>query len=94
MQGFIQDFPLGVGKSRGRGISIYEKEGSGRQIPTSINMPQLIFQSAESAPPLPSQMSQAALSGRQSLGEGGLLLGGNFCLGGGGIPGFLYETLM
>ena len=72
------------------GISIYEKEegggggdekeGSGRQIPMSINMPQLIFQRAESAPPLPSQMSQAALSGGQSLGEGGLLLGG----GGGG----------
>ena len=39
----------------------------------------------------PSQMSQAALSGGQSLGEGGLLLGGeNFCSwgGGGGIPGF------
>ena len=56
----------------------------------SINMPQLIFQRAESAPPLPSQMSQAALSGGQSLGEGGLLLGGggNFCLGGGEIPGF------
>ena len=60
-----------------------EKEGSGRQIPMSINMPQLIFQRAESAPPLPSQMSQAALSGGKSLGEGGLLLGG-----GGGIPGF------
>ena len=42
----------------------------------SINMPQLIFQRAESAPPLPSQMSQAALSGGQSLREGGLLLGG------------------
>ena len=63
-----------------------EKEGSGRQIPMSINMPQLIFQRAESAPPLPSQMSQAALSGGQSLGEGGLLLGGGG--GGGGIPGF------
>ena len=47
----------------------------------SINMLQLIFQRAESAPPLPSQMSQAALSGGQFLGEGGLLLGG-------GIPGF------
>ena len=47
------------------------------------SMPQLIFQRAESAPPLPSQMSQTALSGEQSLGEGGLLLGG-----GGGIPGF------
>ena len=46
-----------------------EKEGSGRQIPMSINMPQLIFQRAESVPPLPSQMSQAALS---------------VCLGGGG----------
>ena len=46
----------------------------------SINMPQLIFQRAESPPPLPSQLSQAALSGGQSLGEGGLLLGG----GGGG----------
>ena len=54
---------------------------SGRQIPMSINMPQLIFQRAESAPPLPSQMSQAALSGGKSLGKGGLLLGG-------GIPGF------
>ena len=43
-------------------------------------MPQLIFQRAESAQPLPSQMSQAALSGGQSLGEGGLVLGG----GGGG----------
>ena len=42
----------------------------------SINMPQLIFQRAESPPPLPSQLSQAALSGGQSLGEGGLLLGG------------------
>ena len=42
----------------------------------SINMPQLIFQRVESAPPLPSQMSQAALSGGQSLGEGGLVLGG------------------
>ena len=42
----------------------------------SINMPQLIFQRAESAPTLPSQMTQAALSGGQSLGEGGLLLGG------------------
>ena len=53
-------------------------------------LPQLIFQRAESAPPLPSQMSQAALSGGQSLGEGGLLLGGgggNFCLRG-EIPGF------
>ena len=37
----------------------------------SINMPQLIFQRAESAPSLPSQISQAALSGGQSLGEGG-----------------------
>ena len=67
-----------------------EKEGSGRQIPMSINMPQLIFQRAESAPPLPSQMSQAALSGGKSLGEGGLLLRG------GGDPRFptpLYETL-
>ena len=53
----------------------------------SINMPQLIFQRAESPPPLPSQMSQAALSGEQSLGEGGLLLGGGGG-GGGGIPGF------
>ena len=77
-----------------------EKEGSGRQIPMSINMPQLIFQRADRE--FPSQMSQAALSGGQSLGEGGLLLGGggNFYLGGGGgggeIPGFpppLYETL-
>ena len=63
-----------------------EKEGSGRQIPMSINMPQLIFQRADRE--FPSQMSQAALSGGQSLGEGGLLLGGggggNFCLGGGG----------
>ena len=64
----------------------------------SINMPQLIFQRAESAPPLPSQMSQAALSGEQSLGEGGLLLGarggGNFCLGGNPrFPTPLYETL-
>ena len=42
----------------------------------SINMLQLIFQRAESASPLPSQMSQAALSGGQFLGEGGLLLGG------------------
>ena len=41
----------------------------------SINMPQLIFQRAENAPPLPSQISQAALSG------GGK---GDFCLGGGG----------
>ena len=33
----------------------------------------------------PSQMSQAALSGGQSLGEGGLLLGGGtFAWGGGG----------
>ena len=54
-----------------------EKEGSGGQIPMSINMPQLIFQRAE----CPSQMSRAALSGGQSLGEGGLLLGGG---GGGG----------
>ena len=61
-----------------------EKEGSGRQILMSINMPQLIFQRAESAPPLPSQMSQAALSGGKSLGEGGLLLGGGG--GGGGSP--------
>ena len=58
-------------------------------LPMSINMPQLIFQKAESAPPLPSQMSQAALSGGQ----------GDFCLrggGGGGDPSFptpLYETL-
>ena len=67
----------------------------------SINMPQLIFQRAESPPPLPSQMSQAALSGGQSLGEGGLLLGGGKLLlggggGGGGNPRFptpLYETL-
>ena len=54
----------------------------------SINMPQLIFQRAERAPPLPSQMSQAALSGGQSLGEGRLLLGGRgggeLLLGGGG----------
>ena len=48
----------------------------------SINMPQLIFQRAESPPPLPSRLSQAALSGGQSLGEGGLLLEG------GGITGF------
>ena len=45
-----------------------------------------------------SQMSQAALSGGKSLGEGGLLLGGDFCLGGGGggrVTGTpLYETLM
>ena len=45
-----------------------------------------------------SQMSQAALSGGQSLGEGGLLLGGEtFAWGGGGNPRFptpLYETLL
>ena len=35
---------------------------SGRQIPMSINMPQLIFQRAESAPPLPSQMSESSSS--------------------------------
>ena len=52
-----------------------EKEGSGGQIPMSINMPQLIFQRAE----CPLQMSQAALSCGQYLGGGG---------GGGGIPGF------
>ena len=60
-------FRLGGGGGGG-GISMV-----GRQIPMSINMPQLIFQRAESAP----------LSGGQSissLGEGGLLLGG----GGGG----------
>ena len=76
----------------GGGISIYggcdEKEVSGRQIPMSINMPQLISQRAESAPPLPSQMSQAALSGGQSLGEGGLLLGGGTFAWEGEIPGF------
>ena len=73
-----------------------EKEGSGRQIPMSINM---LFQRAESPPPLPSRLSQAALSGGQSLGEGGLLLGGG---GGGGEsqvshpppPPPLYETLL
>ena len=62
----------------------------------SINMPQLIFQRAESPPPLPSQMSQAALSGGQSLGEGGLQLGGETFAWGGGNPRFptpLYETL-
>ena len=45
------------------------KKRVGRQISMSINMPQLIFQRAESAP----------LSGGQSissLGGGGLLLGG------------------
>ena len=69
-------------EKEGGGGGCDEKEGSGRQIPMSINMPQLIFQRVESAPPLPSQMSQAALSGGQSLGEGGLLLGG------GGNPRF------
>ena len=55
----------------------------------SINMPQLIFQRVESPPPLPSQMSQATLSCGQSLGEGGLLLGGGGkLLLGGEIPGF------
>ena len=53
-----------------------EKEGSERQIPMSINMPQLIFQRAESAPHLPSQMSQAALSAWWAVL-------GDFCLGGG-----------
>ena len=50
---------------------------------------------------MPITNSQAALSGGQSLGEGGLLLGGNFCLGGGGGGGKsqvshppLYETLI
>ena len=38
---------------RGGGGGGDEKEGRGRQIPMSINMPQLIFQRAESAPPLP-----------------------------------------
>ena len=56
----------------------------------SINMPQLIFQRAESAPPLPSQMSQAALSGGQSLGEGGLLLGG----GESQVPPPLWQLLL
>ena len=66
----IRDFPLGGGGNREWGISIYEKEGG------------VLRKRGESAPPLPSQMSQAALSGGQSLGEGGLLLGG----GRGGIP--------
>ena len=54
------------------------KKRVGRQIPMPINMPQLIFQRAESAP----------LSGGQSISslwEGGLLVGGP---GVGGIPGF------
>ena len=46
----------------------------------SINMPQLIFQRAESVPPLPSQMSQAALSVCLGGGGGG---GGTFAWGGG-----------
>ena len=87
-QGFIQDFLFGGGG----GISIYEKEGGvmRKRGVGDKSLPQLIFQRAESAPPLSSQMSQAALSGGQSLGEGGLLLGGrggNFCLEG-EIPGF------
>ena len=49
------------------------KKRVGRQIPMSINMPQLIFQRAESAP----------LSGGQSISSLGELLGG-----GGGIPDF------
>ena len=76
----IRDFPFGGGGgNRGWGISIYEKEGG------------VMIKRGVSAPPLPSQMSQAALSGGQSLGEGGLLLGG----GGGWNPRFppLYETL-
>ena len=63
----------------------------------SINMPQLIFQRAESAPPLPSQMSQAALSGGQSWGKGDFCLGGKLLLGGGEgksqVSHPLYETL-
>ena len=65
----------------------------------SINMPQLIFQRAESAPPLPSQMSHAALSGGQSLREGGggetfaWGKGGTFSWGGSQVSHPPYETL-
>ena len=50
VQGFIQDFPFRGGDKHllKRGVCD-EKEGSGRQIPMSINMPQLIFRRAESA---------------------------------------------
>ena len=67
-----------------------EKERSERQIPMSINMPQLIFQRAESAPP---SHHSSSIWWAVLVGEGGLLLGGG---GGGGNPRFptpLYEIL-
>ena len=58
-----------------------EKEGSGRQIPVNKYATAHLPKGRECS----SQMSQAALSDGQSLGEGGLLLGGGGTFAWGGV---------